>query len=1276
MLFSKKTKPGEYEIRTEGKEEIMYFNFDKYSKIPSIEEDPFVMAKAIDSLVQVPSISSIIFNQKKNYEYGYSQTKMLQEISSIYNHFIKQRRILTFAAMGPDIAYQKDFASRQKSLQYVVLNLMRTDPIGAYVEVTRLIRNEKIKLSKAAEEKEIYSIKHYLNLLTEIFSLLNNTLLIKLSKEYLPGYEIGSRDIYKLLFKPMISPDFIYTKLMSDPPLDGEEIDSYSVDSQTRVMMFKTPRDIKPLYHLIPPEFQITEDKYALIDLARNVLSEHQPKADEFLDPERMRATFLNIGRDLLTELASHRRIKLSFEELEEMAEILVRYTVGFGLVETLLKDQKVQDIVINGPIGQTPIFIVHSDHEECVTNIIPSQEDGEGWASKLRLISARPLDEANPVLDTELIVPGARARVAAITRPLNPLGLGYSIRRHRDKPWSLPLFTQNRMITPLAAGLMSFLIDGARTLFIAGTRGSGKTSFLGSCLVEIMRKYRIITVEDSVAGDSEILIKRNNKWERITMGALIDNLIEKNGCWYNLTEHEILGNEENIEILAMDKKGKIIKSKISKFIRHKIKKPIYKIITRTGKEIKVTGDHSLFGLNKEGKISEVKVKELEKGSFIATPRNMYMAGKELKEINLLSYLDKFENAYIFGGNTKEFLKKYYYEIQQLGKEYHHNRSLRAKWFREGTIHIKILKDLRALGYNINEIRDAKIKVNHNSQGINIKLKITKEMLTFIGLWLADGCYDKNSTIISSITEEERSIIYSVANELGLPVKMHSDNVSLMINSSTFKTVLREILNLKGNAYTKRIPNFVFSLTNNEIKYILCGLFSGDGHVSKNEIMIALASKYMLKDIQTLLLRFGITHRIGKLRNDKTYNSSVSSNKSIKLFKQIGFLQNYKKENLSKLANKISTHDSSDIVPLSLETKKELKKVINNFNYNDYVIRNNNIGTNKLTQILEQTTAGSTLLENIKLLSKSDIFWDEIKEIEIIESYNDYVYDISVPECESFICNNIIAHNTLELPTDALRELGYNIQPMKVRSALVKSGAEVSADEGIRTSLRMGDSSLIVGEIRSLEAFALFEAMRVGALANTVAGTIHGDSPYGVFDRIVNDLQVPRTSFKATDIIVICNPIKSSDGLHKFKRVTQITEVRKEWEQDPLAEGGFVDLMKYDIKKDQLVPTDNLINGDSYVIKSIAGNVKEWAGNWDAVWDNIILRAKLKETMVNYAARLNSNDILEAKSVIAMNDSFHKISDEVREKHGYLDSKKIYLQWEQELKKHIKKTYG
>ncbi|MCH9021975.1 MAG: type II/IV secretion system ATPase subunit, partial [Planctomycetes bacterium] len=115
----------------------------------------------------------------------------------------------------------------------------------------------------------------------------------------------------------------------------------------------------------------------------------------------------------------------------------------------------------------------------------------------------------------------------------------------------------------------------------------------------------------------------------------------------------------------------------------------------------------------------------------------------------------------------------------------------------------------------------------------------------------------------------------------------------------------------------------------------------------------------------------------------------------------------------------------------------------------------------------------------------------------------------------------ITIEDTLELPVDALRKLKYDILRMKVRSSLLKESSELGADDGIRTSLRLGDSCLIIGEVRSLEAKALYEAMRIGALANVVAGTIHGASPYGVFDRVVNDLEVPVTSFKATDCIVI-----------------------------------------------------------------------------------------------------------------------------------------------------------
>jgi len=120
----------------------------------------------------------------------------------------------------------------------------------------------------------------------------------------------------------------------------------------------------------------------------------------------------------------------------------------------------------------------------------------------------------------------------------------------------------------------------------------------------------------------------------------------------------------------------------------------------------------------------------------------------------------------------------------------------------------------------------------------------------------------------------------------------------------------------------------------------------------------------------------------------------------------------------------------------------------------------------------------------------------------------------------------------------------------------------------------------------------------------------------GVFDRVVNDLGVPATSFKATDIIAVCNPIKTPDGLHSFKRVVQISEVRKHWKQDPLLEKGFVDLLKYNVEKDELEVSEDLINGDSEIIKGIAANVRGWAGNWEAIYDNILLRAKIKKKLL------------------------------------------------------------
>jgi uncharacterized membrane protein (DUF2068 family) len=266
----------------------------------------------------------------------------------------------------------------------------------------------------------------------------------------------------------------------------------------------------------------------------------------------------------------------------------------------------------------------------------------------------------------------------------------------------------------------------------------------------------------------------------------------------------------------------------------------------------------------------------------------------------------------------------------------------------------------------------------------------------------------------------------------------------------------------------------------------------------------------------------------------------------------------------------------------------------------------------------------------------------------------------------------IVVEDTLELPVVQMRELGFNITRLKSRSVITKVETELPPDEALRTALRLGDSVLVVGEVRSTESVALFEAMRIGALANVVAGTIHGESPYGVYDRVVNDLGVKPTSFKAIDLITVANMLRSPDGLHRFRRVVEMTEVRKHWKNDPADEGGFVPLMEYSAKEDRLKPTATLIDGESEVLNEIAKRVREWKGSWDLVWDNILLRAKIKQTMLDNAEELQRPDILESDWTMESNEMFHIISDLVRQEVGGLDSKMIYDKWLEWFKSRLK----
>lgn len=254
----------------------------------------------------------------------------------------------------------------------------------------------------------------------------------------------------------------------------------------------------------------------------------------------------------------------------------------------------------------------------------------------------------------------------------------------------------------------------------------------------------------------------------------------------------------------------------------------------------------------------------------------------------------------------------------------------------------------------------------------------------------------------------------------------------------------------------------------------------------------------------------------------------------------------------------------------------------------------------------------------------------------------------------------ITIEDTQEIPIQSFKNLGYDLLPLKVRSALMDEGMEVDFVKGLRTTLRLGDSCLILGEIRGKEAVVLYEAMRVGAMSNVVSGTIHADTAYGVYDRVVNDLGVTKGSFKVTDIIILVNLIKDLSGAEKKRRIVEVVEVLKDWEDEPKFQSLFV----YDPKTDELKATDILLKGKSLLLNEFLKNSNVYK-TYDDVLKDMFIRRRAKEIILN---NIQDNKQLEAEFTKKLFTNFLKKYSKIK---SFSDQKKIddiFVSFEKEVK--------
>ena len=206
------------------------------------------------------------------------------------------------------------------------------------------------------------------------------------------------------------------------------------------------------------------------------------------IDPKTLR----NEIRGLVEQLCDTENPLLNRNERQRLVNEILDETFGFGPLELLLKDDKIGDIMINGPKN------IYVEKEGKIQRSDVVFRDNEHLLQIIdRIVSrvGRRVDETSPMVDARL--PNG-SRFNAIIPPLALDGAVVTIRMFGSRPLSKDDLLRYKAFTPEMLALMEAAMKARLNVIISGGTGSGKTTLLNTLSSFIQPDHRVITIEDA----------------------------------------------------------------------------------------------------------------------------------------------------------------------------------------------------------------------------------------------------------------------------------------------------------------------------------------------------------------------------------------------------------------------------------------------------------------------------------------------------------------------------------------------------------------------------------------------------------------------------------------------------------------------------------------------------------------------------------------------------------------------------------------------------------
>jgi pilus assembly protein CpaF len=182
----------------------------------------------------------------------------------------------------------------------------------------------------------------------------------------------------------------------------------------------------------------------------------------------------------------------LGGEDREELAQRIVRDSVGLGPLEELLADPAVEEVMVN---GVERVYVERGGVVEATPVRFADEEELRNAIERILAPLGRRVDELSPMVDARL---GDGSRVNVVIPPLAIDGPAVSIRRFGVRRPGPDELVELGTLTAAQRDELEAAVGERRSVLVSGGTGAGKTTLLNALSSFVAARERVVTIEDA----------------------------------------------------------------------------------------------------------------------------------------------------------------------------------------------------------------------------------------------------------------------------------------------------------------------------------------------------------------------------------------------------------------------------------------------------------------------------------------------------------------------------------------------------------------------------------------------------------------------------------------------------------------------------------------------------------------------------------------------------------------------------------------------------------